>query len=94
MTHPAGELFGCNKIAAGGIYAAPTSQPIKSASQQNRGRGIPRPYGAARFLPPLKLRAVFPGAEVVALQFGKQLVVVLQKQLAAVLLKALALVFC
>ena len=30
--------------AAGGIYAAPTSQPIISIIIYGRGRGVPRPY--------------------------------------------------
>ena len=32
--------------ATGGIYAAPTKQPVKLSSPQNRGRGLPRPYRA------------------------------------------------
>ena len=30
--------------AAGGIYAAPTSQPILFIIVYGRGRGVPRPY--------------------------------------------------
>ena len=32
-------------IATGGIYAAPTSQPVISIIIYSRGRGVPRPYG-------------------------------------------------
>ena len=34
--------------AAGGIYAAPTSQPILFILVYGRGRGMPRPYKATR----------------------------------------------
>ena len=34
--------------AAGGIYAAPTSQPIISIIVYGRGRGMPRPYTCNR----------------------------------------------
>ena len=39
--------------ATGGIYVAPTNQPIRFASPQNRGRGISRPYRAMYFHRPV-----------------------------------------
>ena len=36
--------------ATGGIYAAPTSQPIKLASPQNRGRACPAPTALCLFV--------------------------------------------
>ena len=38
--------------AAGGIYAAPTSQPILFIIVYGRGRGVPRPYRAMIFVAP------------------------------------------
>ena len=38
--------------AAGGIYAAPTSQPILFILVYGRGRGMPRPYTCNRARPP------------------------------------------
>ena len=38
--------------ATGGIYAAPTSQPVIFIIIFGRGRGIPRPYCAMAFIAP------------------------------------------
>ena len=35
--------------ATGGIYAAPTNQPVIFASPFDRGRSMPRPYRAKAF---------------------------------------------
>ena len=39
-------------IAAGGIYAAPTSQPILFIIVYGLGRGMPRPYAVTYFFAP------------------------------------------
>ena len=40
-------------VATGGIYAAPTSQPVIFIIIYGRGRGIPRPYRAMVFYCPV-----------------------------------------
>ena len=35
--------------ATGGIYAAPTTQPVRLLLPLGRGRGMPRPYGVVNF---------------------------------------------
>ena len=37
-------------VATGGIYAAPTNQPIIFIIINGRGRGVPRPYRAMIFI--------------------------------------------
>ena len=40
-------------IATGGLYAAPTNQPVIFIIRFDRGRGIPRPYRATYFYCPV-----------------------------------------
>ena len=38
--------------ATGGIYAAPTNQPVSFSFPFGRGRGMPRPYRVVIFIAP------------------------------------------
>ncbi len=46
--------------ATGGIYAAPTSQPIIFIIKYSRGRGVPRPYHAVYLYCPVGRGEVTP----------------------------------
>ena len=46
--YPLGRFTGM--AATGGIYAAPTTQPVIFIIIYARGRGLPRPYGVVNFV--------------------------------------------